>query len=310
LIPATLHTVALLVPAYRAATYLPRFAKAASGQLHPFTEWLCHDDASDDETASVARSLGFKVSVSPANEGPSRARNRLAENTRCEWLHYHDADDLLAPEYLQRVLTLVSPDCDVILCDSSWELESTRQRVILWSYRQAAYDRDPLGYITSHPVGVISALIRRSAFLKIGGFDETARCWEDADLFVRLAEAGARFKMTEAPLVTSLRHDRGISRDQHHCDHCRLKFLHGYAGRHPATNHRVIASESEKLILNFIRHHDRASALSALELCRRLGSAPPTTENLLLRALKSFVPALTLIGWQDTHRRKFSHFFR
>ncbi len=293
---------ALLVPAYQAARYLPRFAGAARAQTRAFAEWLCYDDASNDGTAAAATAAGFRVLAGDRNHGPSFARNRLAEVATAEWLHFHDADDLFAPEYLARALALAEPDCDVVLCDASWEFEHSRERIIHRTYRQAVCAADPLVYVLTEPVGIISALIRRETFLRIGGFDETMTCWEDADLFVRLAEHGARFRCLEETLVTSLRHDRGISHNQHHCDCCRLKFLQGYAVRFPARLHAALASEAEKLLPRFLAHGDGASARDALRLCRELGGRPPTTANPALRFLKPFVPALWLVRLQ--HRRR------
>lgn len=296
------ETVALLVPAYKAARTLPRLAEAACAQTRPFDEWLCYDDASGDDTAATARKLGFRTLDGQRNAGPSFARNRLADAATAEWIHFHDADDLLASDYLASALALAGPGCDVVLCDSSWEFEASRERLIHWTYRQSDYDRDPLAYALSHPVGVIAALVRRSAFHAIGGFDEGKTCWEDADLFVRLAEHGARFRMVERTLVTSLRHDRGISRDQLHCTRCRLDFLRGYAQRHPARLAPVHAAEGEKLIANFLHHRDLAGARAALAFCRALGGNPPTTSHPLLQALKPFAPPLWLIRLQ--HRRR------
>lgn len=298
---------ALLVPAFNAASYLPRLAEAARSQTNAFTEWLCFDDASTDSTVATARSLGFRVLATADNRGPSYARNRLAEAASAEWLHFHDADDLMAPEYLAQVLALANRDCDVILCDSSWEFETTRQQIIHWRYRQAECDPDPLAYTVSHPVGVISALIRRTAFLAIGGFDEAMTCWEDADLFVRLAERGARYRCLERTLVTSLRHDRGVSRDQHHSDRCRLKFLRGYAQRFHARLQPVLENEAEKLLPRFLVHGDKVAAREALQLCRQLGGTPPTTANPLLRVLKPFAPALWLVHMQNRHRAATKH---
>lgn len=296
------ETAALLVPAYRAARTLPRLAAAARAQTRPFSQWLCYDDASGDETGVTAEALGFGTLAGKENRGPSWARNRLAAAAQTEWIHFHDADDLLAPEYLEQALTLAGADCDVVLCDSSWEFETSRERLIHWTYRQNEYEADPLAFTLTRPVGVIAALIRRSAFERIGGFDETMTCWEDADLFVRLAEAGARFRMLERTLVTSLRHDRGISRDQLHCTRCRLKFLRGYAARQPQRLAPVHAAEAEKLIANFLHHGDEAGAREALAFCRTLGGNPPTTAHPLLRVLKPFAPPLWLIRLQ--HRRR------
>lgn len=296
------ESVALLVPAYKAARTLPRLAEAARAQTQPFSEWRCYDDASGDDTATCAEQLGFQTIRGKDNRGPSFARNQLAAATQAEWIHFHDADDLLAPEYLAQAIALAKPGCDVVLCDSSWEFEASRERLIHWTYRQADYDTDPLTFTLTRPVGVIAALIRRSAFQAIGGFDEAKTCWEDADLFVRLAENGAKFQMVEQTLVTSLRHDRGISRDQLHCTRCRLQFLRGYVQRQPKRLASVHAAEAEKLIAQFLHHRDDAGAREALDFCRSLGGNPPTTSHPLLRALKPLAPPLWLIRLQ--HRRR------
>ena len=294
---------ALLVPAFNAAAYLPRLAAAARASERPFSEWICYDDGSTDTTTATARSLGFRILTGAGNRGPSHARNRLTEAASADWLHFHDADDLFASTYLAEALAEAGPHCDVVICNSSWELETTRERILHWTYEQEPCDADPLGYVLTHPVGVISALIRRSLFRDIGGFDETKTCWEDADLFVRLAEHGARFKIIPKTLVTSLRHDRGISRDQLHCDHCRLEFLRGYARRHPTRLRPLHAAEAEKLIKKFLEHRDPQAADDALAFCRAVGGNPPTTTHPVLQALKRVVPALWLIRLQDLRRK-------
>jgi glycosyltransferase involved in cell wall biosynthesis len=296
-------SAALLVPAHNASACLPALAACARASSTPFAEWWCYDDDSTDSTASVAEKLGFRVLRAEKNGGPSRARNALARAAHSPWLHFHDADDLFEPGYLSQSLDAAADDaCDVVVCDSSWELEESRRRVIHFTYDDDECQGDPLAYVVSHPVGVISALIRREDLLRAGGFDESSTCWEDADMFVRLAEQGSRFRMLERTLVVSIRHGRGISRNQHHCDVCRLAYLQGYARRHPRRLHPVLAAEAEKLIPRLLGHADRAAAQEALALARSLGADPPTTRHPLLAAAKRFVPALTLMAWQ--HRKR------
>jgi hypothetical protein len=205
--------------------------------------------------------------------------------------------------FLQKTAALQATACDVVVCDSSWDDEATGRRIIHWRYRQRDCDAGALAYVVAHPIGVISALVRREPFIAAGGFDESAACWEDADLFVRLAERGARFRIVEETLVTSIRHARGISRDQHHCDRCRLAFLSGYLERHPAPLRPLLGAEVEKLIPRFLAHGDAAAAGEALALCRSVGMAPPTTSNRVMRALKAIVPPLWLFRLQHAYRR-------
>jgi glycosyltransferase involved in cell wall biosynthesis len=290
--------VSLLVPCHNAARYLPRLFESARQQTVPFAEILCYDDGSDDDTSAVARSLGAQVIGTRDCRGPSVGRNRLADAARCEWIHFHDADDLMAPTYLETALGRVDETVDVIVCDSDWVDEETRQLVIGRRYRDVDLQTEPIPNLLINPIGVISSLYRRQRFLAMGGFDETMRCWEDADVHVRLATAGARFAAIEQVLVYSLRHDRGLSRDQANCWKCRLQFLKRYAVDLDPSTHSALASEAERAAVALLDLGDRDSARTAVRLCLSLGGKPPTTENRLLKLIKPFVPAFTLLRLQ------------
>ena len=69
------HRFALLVPCHNAVRFLPRLWETVRSQTRPSEEWICHDDASTDETAEVARSLGAQVIHGQTNIGPVAARN-------------------------------------------------------------------------------------------------------------------------------------------------------------------------------------------------------------------------------------------
>jgi len=99
-----LETLALCIPAYNAAAYLPRLLTSAVNQAIPFTEILVYDDCSTDSTAAIARSYGANVISGSVNKGCSFGKNALAEKTTCEWIHFHDADDELLPNFTRTIL--------------------------------------------------------------------------------------------------------------------------------------------------------------------------------------------------------------
>ena len=90
-------TCSLLVPCHNAAAHLPRLWETVRAQAKPFDELICYDDASTDRTADVARTLGATVIRGDTNHGAAHARNRLWQAAHGEWVHFHDADDLLDP---------------------------------------------------------------------------------------------------------------------------------------------------------------------------------------------------------------------
>lgn len=298
-----MNSCSLLIPCYNAVNYLPRLWQAVQAQTIPFDEIICYDDGSTDNTVDVARELGAKVILGHTCQGPAYARNQLAKAASCDWLHFHDADDTLHPKYLERAKNQIRANIDVIVCNSDWVDAETHKLIIPWRYKQAELESDPIKYTVSHPIGVINVLYRKECFLAINGFDESMRCWEDADLHVRLAAAGARFSVLEEVLSISLRHTKGISANQLMCWDCRLQFLQKYTHDLPSTAIPTIVEQLEVAAVNLLNLGDKTTARKALQLCESLGGHPPTTNNSLLKNLKGYLPNFLVLQIQQFLRR-------
>jgi GT2 family glycosyltransferase len=93
---------------------------------------------------------------------------------------------------------------------------------------------------------------KREAFLSVGGFDENIKCWEDADLHVKLAAAGCSFAFINEVLAYSLRHNNGISNDQLWCWGCRLKFIERYLAQYPQLDRTVLELELKNVQNAFV----------------------------------------------------------
>ena len=297
--------ITLLVPCYNAAAFLPRLWETVRAQTRPFDELLCYDDASTDNTAAVARSLGATVICGERNAGPGFARNQLWRAARGEWVHFHDPDDLLRPDFLEKMSARAGRDTDVVICNAEWQNEGDRRTFLSWRYSEAELRAEPAAYLLSHPVGGINGFYRRTALEKIGGFNPQLRVWEDADLHVRLALSSARFAVVEEPLVIALRREDSLSAPPTQNWLNRLAALEGYAQLHatPAFS-RALASEAERAASAFAQLRENAHAKRALSLCHRLGVQPPTSHQLLIRVLKLFVAPVALLRWQAEWRRR------
>jgi glycosyltransferase involved in cell wall biosynthesis len=294
----------LLIPCYNAEKYLPRLWETVEAQTVPFDEVICYDDGSQDNTVEVAKSLGAKVIVGNKNIGVSHARNQLAKASNCDWIHFHDADDLLHPEYLEKTKAKIDSSIDVIICNTDWVDEETRQLVIAWKYQNQDFKNNPLTSAIANPIGVISGLYRKNKFLMVKGFNENYSCWEDADLHVCLAGSGAKFLVVEEVLAFSLRHSHGLSQNQHKCWHCRFQFLKKYANEFDSSINEVVIEQLEVVTRAFLGLNDKELAFESLKFCQFLGGNPPKTQNILLQSLKSIMPAFWLIQIQDFIRRQ------
>ena len=202
----------LLVPCHNAAKYLPRLMETVKDQAVHFDEVICYDDGSTDNSVEVAEKLGMQVIRGQQCRGPAFARNKLAKATACDWFHFHDADYLLCHHYLERTKCNITSEIDVILCNVDWVDADTNRILIPFRYSNQELQNSPSNYLLSHPVGGINGLYRKTTFLQNGGFNESLRIWEDADLHVRLAVSGARFVVIEEVLAISLRHSQTVTK--------------------------------------------------------------------------------------------------
>lgn len=278
-------STALLIPCYNAERYLPNLRKQVDALNPSFDELVIVDDGSTDGTVEKARALGFEIIPLGGNRGPGAARNAAAKRATAEWIHFLDADDEIAPDYLAKVLPLAGDDTDVLLSSTEFVDEETRIPIMRWEYPDVAFRQNALRAAIVHPVLLHSSLIRRCCFETIRGFDEEHRCWEDGDMHVRLAASGARFQTTDALLAWSPRHKRGTSGSDLYCHRCRLEFLEKYADYVPRIPAEDLVKEVVLNATRLYREGDKANAMRALDLACRLGWKGPTSGHPVLAAL-------------------------
>jgi len=278
-------TTALLIPCYNAERYLESLRKQVDALNPTFDELIIVDDGSTDETAAKARTLGFDIKSLGTNRGPGAARNLAAKMATADWVHFLDADDEIAPNYLAKVLPLADQQADVVLSSTDFVDEETHEQFMVWKYPQEAFRDNALRASILHPVLLHSSLLRRDHLNLIGGFNEAHRCWEDGDMHVRLAATGARFVTTAEILARSPRHQRGTSGSELYCHRCRLVFLENYLAYVPQIPAPDLLAEVLLNARNLLLEGDRDNASRALDLASRLGWKGPESRNAVLAAL-------------------------
>ena len=199
--PEPMPPITLLIPCYNAGRFLPRLMGYVRELTVPFARVLCYDDGSTDDTVAIARRLGLEIVTPNPNRGVAHARNQLAARVETEWFHFHDADDRIAPEFVARLAPLCDDTCDVACCDADWVYEGFEQLTLRWRYDGEALACDAAAHLLTHPLGLNNSIIRRSAWTRVGGCDESLKMWEDADVHFRLALDGAEVAVVCLPAL-------------------------------------------------------------------------------------------------------------
>jgi mycofactocin glycosyltransferase len=146
--------------------------------------------------APPARRLGSARAVpAPGTRSPAHARNAAAALATGDWLVFVDADVTPEPDLLDRYLS-VPPAEDVGILAGLLEPFAGRDTLVAryGSARLALDQRHVLKHPRAPWAQTANCAVRRAAFDEVGGFEDTARAAEDADLCWRIQAAGWRLE--------------------------------------------------------------------------------------------------------------------
>ncbi len=166
------NTLALCIPAYNAATFLPKLLLSAKHQEILFDEIFVYNDCSTDNTSEIARQYGAIVIEGDINRGCSAGKNRMAEIAKSSWLHFHDADDDLLPNFTRVAHRWIEKSgCpDIVLMHFHYVNSVDNVLIAEPQYDIEELKRDPVKFSITNKL-VNFAVIKREPFLKIGGFN-------------------------------------------------------------------------------------------------------------------------------------------
>lgn len=191
-------TVSFITPAYNAAATLDDTVRSVLAQTIPAWEMLIVDDGSHDDTRDKAKAWARKdpriMVLSKENGGPAAARNLGLAQARGEWLCFLDADDWLAPRFLEDLLA-AAPGADVLVAGH----DRVGPEGEPMSVAAAPTLPDPFATLARRcPIVPVAALVRTSVARRMGGFDSEVFSSEDWLFWMRAARLGARFRSVAA----------------------------------------------------------------------------------------------------------------
>jgi len=199
--------LSVIIPAHNAAPFLEASLAALKADLPLGGEIIVVDDASIDETGSLAAGLGARVLRLEANSGPSAARNLGAGRARGEILFFVDADVVIRPGAVGRVLSFFSahPEYDAVF--GSYDARPLAKGTVPQYRNLLHHFVHQQGKPEAATFWGACGAIRREAFSAVGGFDSRSfpRCIEDIELGYRLRRSGRRIRLDKGLQVTHLK---------------------------------------------------------------------------------------------------------
>ena len=195
--------VSILIAAYNAQEWLAETLESAVGQSWSRKEIIVVDDGSRDRTGDIARefaSKGVKL-LRQENAGLCAGVNTAYQQCQGDYIQFLDADDLLAPDKIERqIAALHEGDSRRLLLSSPWAPFYYRTRGARFVRNSFWEDLSPVEWLLrkmSEGTHMQNAtwLVSRELTEAAGPWDTSLHYDQDGEYFARvlLASVGTRF---------------------------------------------------------------------------------------------------------------------
>ncbi|BAY18537.1 putative glycosyl transferase [Anabaenopsis circularis NIES-21] len=194
--------VSILIPAFNVEAWLAETLESALAQTWQNTEIIIVDDGSTDNTLAVAKSFASsKVKViSQENRGQSASENRAFQEAQGDFIEYLDADDLLAPDKIERQIQLLGDSSSEFVASGEWARFYKSLDEALFIPQPLWADMSPVDWLVcaweNHLMMHGAAwLIPRPIAERAGNWEERLSLINDFDYFSRilLSSKGVKF---------------------------------------------------------------------------------------------------------------------
>lgn len=216
--PDQAPTVSVIVPAYNTSEFIAECLDSVLAQTFADLEIIVVNDGSPD-TAELERVLSpYReriVYVRQENRGLSGARNGGIRRARGEYLAFLDSDDCWPREYLSTQMQLFqnNPSLDLVYADA---ILFGSGPVTRKTFMQTSAPPTTLDGLLSEGGQILPSgtVVKKRAIVEGGAFDETLRRCEDLDMWLRLADRGAKIAFQGNVLFLRRVHGSALTSDE------------------------------------------------------------------------------------------------
>jgi glycosyltransferase involved in cell wall biosynthesis len=183
--------VSVVTPSYNQAAFLEATIRSVLEQDYEPIEYVVVDGGSVDGSVEIIRRHEGRLAwwTSEPDDGQAQAINKGFAHTSGQLLAYLNSDDTLLAGAISRLVAVLEAEPELVAAygDALWLDEEGRTT----AYAEArSWEPVPMLVSGSARLHQPSSLWRRSAWERIGGFEESLHYTFDTLFFIRLAALG------------------------------------------------------------------------------------------------------------------------
>jgi GT2 family glycosyltransferase len=197
--------LSVIIPVFNSAGQLAQCLAALQKSDYAHYETLVVNDGSSDNSAEIAKRYPVRLIDLAENIGAGAARNEAVKRSNGEWLFFLDADILVQPDSLTKIVDCINTYGDQDGFFGSYQAE-TPAAGFFSRYKNYQHH---FTHQTSNDSAVTFCggfgVIKKRVFVQLHGFNPRLRSLEDIDLGYRLHLAGFRIRLEKSLLFTHLK---------------------------------------------------------------------------------------------------------
>jgi glycosyltransferase involved in cell wall biosynthesis len=205
--------ISVVTSVYNGEAYLKECVDSVLSQTFQDFEYIILNNGSTDRSAEILaqyKDPRFRI-VHQENLGVPRSLNKGASLCRADLIARLDADDYVYPNWLEKYYEFMSGNQEVVICSCRFD-ELIKGKIYPQNFPFLEHDLDIRKSLSfMNPIAHSLSIVRKSSFLKAGGYDPKLFIAHDYDLWIRLLEGG-RARNLNSILGVHRSHDASYSR--------------------------------------------------------------------------------------------------
>jgi hypothetical protein len=272
--PGRQPTFSIVIATYNAAATIAEAIESALAQTLPALEVIVGNDGSTDQTAAALEPFRERIRYfRQEHRGVASTMNAALELAQGEFFAVLGADDAYLPERLEALASLSAarPDLDLLCTDLVYEVDG---RSVGRFEETCPFDVSDQRSAILDRCFCAAPAMRRTALIRVGGFDESMRSGSDWECAIRLIQSGAAAGLVEETLYRYRIHRGSLTADRLSTLRERIEFL-GRIGRT-----QVLADPERSTLARSVARYRTSLALAEAEVALRLRSRGARTTAL------------------------------
>ncbi len=206
--------VSVVIPAMNSEKFIREAIESVLGQSYPNVECIVVDDGSTDATREIAGSFDGVICLRQDNLERSAARNRGIDISSGAYISFLDSDDLLTPDKIGDQVAFLEErrGYDAVYSKAAY-FRGEKENGTFAVKRQTSEGDILENLLYGNFITVNSPLFRKTAAVRVNGFNTSLARNEDWDFFLRLAISGVKFGFIDKCHALCRQHDSNTSRD-------------------------------------------------------------------------------------------------